>query len=68
MQTSKDDFEKLVEKCKQTVILAYEGQPTTERKWLEAHADSYKNPQYRIQLLVLEGSPAKGYVVVDYGH
>jgi hypothetical protein len=68
MQTSKEDFEKQVEKCKQAVIMAYEGQPTTQRKWLEAHCDSYRNPDYRVQLFVLEGSPPKGCVVVDYGH
>jgi hypothetical protein len=61
------DFAKLVEICKQAVIETYEHQPTTERKWLEVHVDSYENTNYKIQLSVLEGSPAKGYVVADYG-
>lgn len=41
------------------------------RKWLEAgHADSYDNERYRVEFLVEEGSPAKGFITVihsDYG-
>jgi hypothetical protein len=65
------EFKDLIELCKQAVMKARasnEGQGAMERRWLEAHADSYENPKYRIQLFVLEGSPAKGYVVIDYGH
>jgi hypothetical protein len=62
------EFQRLIEKAKLAVVKAYEGQETTQRNWIEAHADSYKNPLYRIQVFVLEGSPAKGCVVADYGH
>jgi hypothetical protein len=49
------------------VIKAYEHKDSTERKWLEANLDSYESPDHRIRVLVLEGSPAKGYVIVNYG-
>jgi hypothetical protein len=61
-------IEEFIEKCKQAVIKDYEGKETTDRPWLEAHVDSYGSAKYRIQVFVLEGSPAKGYVVANYGH
>jgi hypothetical protein len=37
-----------------------------DRKWLVGVApDSYTNERYRVEIHVLEGSPAKGYVVVS---
>ena len=32
----------------------------TKRKWLTAELNSYNDSAYRIQIFVLEGSPAKG--------
>lgn len=56
-----------IEKAKMAVVKKYEHMETTKRKWLEASApDSYSNPEYRMTLLVLEGSPPKGFVVVNH--
>ncbi|KAA0243658.1 MAG: hypothetical protein DYG83_13270 [Candidatus Brocadia sp. AMX2] len=38
-----------------------------DRKWLESSLDSYNDESYRVSLLVLEGSPAKGYIIANYG-
>ena len=57
-----------IESAKAAVVKSYEGNRPTGRKWLKAHVDSYKNKDYRIELFVLEGSPAKGFVIADYGH
>jgi hypothetical protein len=35
------------------------------RKWLVTYADSYDEPRFRIELQVLEGSPARGYIVAS---
>ena len=37
------------------------------RKWLTCSVDSYKSESNRISFIVCEGSPVKGYVVVNYG-
>ena len=40
---------------------------TVERDWLEAEPPlSYDDNQYRVKLLVLEGSPPYGYILADY--
>jgi hypothetical protein len=38
-----------------------------DRQWLVAVLDSYDDPCNRIEFHVLEGSPPKGWVVVDQG-
>jgi hypothetical protein len=60
-------MEDLIEMAKLRVIKAYERRTETKRRWLTAELDSYDDPAYRIQIFVLEGSPAKGYVIADYG-
>jgi hypothetical protein len=64
-----NEFQELIEKAKLRVIQAYDHQqPPTPRKWLIASPpDSYGNSDFHVTLMVLEGSPAKGYVIVDYG-
>lgn len=63
-----NEFEELIEKAKLRVIQAYDHyQPPTPRKWLIANLDSYENSASRVSIMVLEGSPAKGYVIADYG-
>ena len=37
-----------------------------KREWLDANVDSYNAPRNRIQLLVLQGSPPRGRVIVNY--
>jgi hypothetical protein len=65
-----EDIDKLVEKAKKLVthqishpkvIADYES-----RRWLETNVDSYQAGTNRISFLVLEGSPPRGYVVVNY--
>lgn len=64
---SEKGVDELIEEAKQIVIKKYEHKDTTKRKWLEANLDSYENPNHRIRVLVLEGSPAKGYIIANYG-
>jgi hypothetical protein len=56
-----------VEKAKARVIEAYEHCDHTERQWLHTFLDSYQTSDYRVELHVLEGSPCKGFVVVNRG-
>ena len=37
------------------------------RAWQTAWVDSYAQPDYRIELHVWAGSPAKGWVIVNHG-
>ena len=37
------------------------------RKWIECHADSYEENDNRISFIVCEGSPVKGFIIVNYG-
>lgn len=37
------------------------------RKWKEVSVDSYNEPNSRLTLIVCEGSPVKGFVIVNYG-
>jgi len=64
---SKDLMEELIESAKKKVTRAYEGTEETRRTWLECSLDSYKTNQHRIRVLVLEGSPVKGYIIANYG-
>jgi len=64
---SEDLLEELIESAKKKVIRAYEGTEETSRAWLECSLDSYKTKSYRIRVLVLEGSPVKGYIIANYG-
>ena len=66
-KTRKEIMNLLIDKAKKKVIKAYEGREYSDRAWLETHVDSYKEDRHRIQLIVLEGSPVKGYVIVNYG-
>jgi len=36
-----------------------------EREWLEKSMDSYNDPHYRITLLVLQGSPDRGCILIN---
>ena len=60
-------LDELIEKAKSAVVKAFEGKDTTEREWLIADLDSYESVAYRIRIYVLEGSPAKGIILVNYG-
>jgi hypothetical protein len=61
-------LEDLIEKAKLRVLRAYDHNiPPMQRKWLIASPpDSYQCSDYRTTLMVLEGSPCKGYLIVDY--
>ncbi len=53
--------EQAVTKARQTVIQDYGAEG---RKWLVGKApDCYGNPKYGTEIHVLEGSPARGYVI-----
>jgi len=59
-----EKFEGVIEKAKRKIEESYGGM---KRQWLKTKIDSYENPLYRIELYVYEGSPPKGYIVVNYG-
>ena len=68
MYMKKDEImKKLIDKAKLSVIRSWEQKDTTDREWLEANLDSYENDSSRVKILVLEGSPAKGIVLANYG-
>lgn len=67
MTEREDLLEELIQWAKKKVIRAYEGREETNRAWLECSLDSYKTNSYRIRVLVLEGSPVKGYIIANYG-
>lgn len=56
----------LIEKAKKKVMEAY-GRGAKRRKWLSCRVDSYGSPSNRVEFLVLEGSPAKGIVIINWG-
>lgn len=60
-------FSEALEKAKLRIIKKYERRNTTKRAWLEAHIDSYHSEYNRLQMIVLEGSPPKGFIIVNYG-
>ena len=62
------EIEEAIEKAKKIAIKSYEGKEMTERRWLVHHVDSYENPHNRVSFFVLEGSPPKAVVYVNYGH
>ena len=40
-----------------------------DRKWIFGNPpDSYGDPEYRVAVYVLEGSPPRGTVLADYAH
>ncbi len=60
-------MEETVAKAKRCVERAY--RERTVRKWLSASPPpSYEDESYAVSLYVYEGSPPKGYVIVDYGY
>ena len=62
-------IEDLIWKAKIKVERKYEGSmERSMRKWIEVYVDSYESHTNRISFWVLEGSPPKGYVIVNYGH
>jgi hypothetical protein len=49
--------------AKDTLEFLYGG---IKRSWLEAHpTDSYNNPNYRVAVYALEGSPPKGVILLN---
>ena len=61
------NFESLIEKAKLSVIKSYERGATTTRPWHTVSTpNSYGDPACRVTLMVLSGSPPKGFVLVNY--
>ena len=56
----------LIEKAKLKVFSTCPHPDDNERPWLEADIDSYSSKSTRIKLLVLEGSPPRGIIIVNY--
>ncbi|GIK23660.1 MAG: hypothetical protein BroJett005_30740 [Ignavibacteriota bacterium] len=56
-------MEQLIEQAKRLIEKKFD----PGRKWLEASLDSYNADSNRVTLFVLEGSPAKGYIIANYG-
>lgn len=56
-------MEELIEQAKKLI----ERRSESDRRWLEASLDSYDDKSHRVSLIVQEGSPAKGYIIANYG-
>lgn len=65
MNVFDDDIKKYIEKAKEKVMNDYGRM--VNRRWLDVFVDSYESNRERIRLLVWEGSPAKGYIIINYG-
>jgi len=61
----KENYKKLVEQAKEIVMNNFGGDRT--RPWGKMHIDSYDDKSYRIETLVWEGSPIKGYIIINHG-
>ncbi len=59
-------IQEAIERAKIKIINLYD-QGNCQRKWLTADLDSYGSKSNRVKILVREGSPHKGFIVVDYG-
>lgn len=63
-----DAFQVMIDQAKHQVEVWYKC-VGDGRKWLTTNPiDSYSDPEWRIEIWVLEGSPAKGNVVADWGN
>ena len=60
-------LETTIKKAKEKVAAVYHNTPE-ERPWLEASIDSYKHRDNRVTMLIFEGSPPKGMIIINYGH
>lgn len=57
-------MQETIEKAKERVMAKYNDYGRT---WLEGKIpDSYNDPEYKVSLFVLAGSPPRGYVLADY--
>jgi hypothetical protein len=59
--------QKTIEEAKALGIKKYEPTGKTLRKWLSATVDSYQQKDNRVEIIVLEGSPAKAVIYANYG-
>jgi hypothetical protein len=62
-------LEELLEKAKQEAINECEKlkqHRASERKWLIVSCDSYCSKNNRVELLILEGSPPRAMILVNY--
>ena len=62
-----DWLETTIRKAKEKVVAAYTKTPIV-REWHGVSVDSYEDSHNRITMLVLEGSPPKGMIIINYGH
>ena len=67
-------IEEAIRKAKHRVIKRYSHnneklyKDTLEREWLDCHVDSYNETRNRVTLTGCEGSPVKGYLIINYGN
>lgn len=62
-------MEAAIERAKEKVIRSHDRPGVNvERDWIVANLDSYRQADQRVAVFVREGSPAKGYVIANYGH
>lgn len=55
----------LIKEAQNRLVLMSGADPTEPQMWLEAHVISNNDPQSRLSLLVLEGSPPRGWIVAN---
>jgi len=62
------DFPALIVQAKENVIKSYrDSEDTRKRKWLKSVIKPYGGSHQAVVVLVLEGSPVKGLIVINYG-
>jgi hypothetical protein len=58
-------MEKLINQTIVKVEKNYDVPNSIKRNWLKTNLDSYEDSRFRIELHVREGSPCKGYILID---
>ena len=61
-------IQEAIASARASVVRNYNTRPgMPEREWLVAGCNSYENKNNRVELHVWNGSPAKGWVIANYG-
>jgi hypothetical protein len=61
-------IEEQVERAKLAVVRRLEGKGTTERRWLKSAIVPYSDHNNQLLVLALEGTPVRGYIIVNFGN
>ncbi len=66
LEEAKKSMENEINRAKKLLLVGY---GTDTPRWLEATPEhSFGKEEHMVRILVLEGSPPKGYIFADYTH